>query len=410
MTQTAKPVSFGFVVHPPTLRHVRKAIPAMRYVPDGLVVSLIRYQQPYLISRVRKVSSVLGHEVQGFFIGCPLLPKQMLELETEFVLGRIVGAGRIAERLGAGILGLGGYTSIVGDKGRTVAGHYFRTLLPHGLAQHVGLAHCESGQLARYFHDLLLIEHDTVASRISIAVTSGSAMTAWSAVEAIRRLAAQRGVDPGRSTLAVIGASGSIGSLCTKVLALSVRKVIISARHQDKLERLRDELVKSCPTEVRVEIDAHKAVAAADLVITTTSAPDALFTAEELRPGSVVADVSVPKNISKVEHSRDDVTVVDGGRVKLPGKPEFSVDIGLSRGVVYACMAETMVLALEGRLENFSLGDNIDPAKVDEIGRIGRKHGFDVWLGESAGEEGGAMTKKTAGSDGSVPPAVEECV
>jgi fatty aldehyde-generating acyl-ACP reductase len=269
----------------------------------------------------------------------------MLELDTELVLGRIVGAGRIAERLGAGILGLGGYTSIVGDKGVTVA------------------------------------------SRLGIAVTSGSAMTAWSAVEAIRRLAAQHGVDPGNSTLAVIGASGSIGSLCTKVLAPSVRRVVITARHRDKLERLRDELVKSCPAEVLVEMDAHKAVAAANFIITTTSAPDALFSAEELRPGSVVADVSVPKNISKVELSRNDVTVIDGGRVKLPGQPEFSVNIGLSRGVVYACMAETMALALEGRPENYSLGDNIDPAKVDEIGRIGRKHGFDVWLGENTGGE-----------------------
>lgn len=344
MTPSDRPVSFGFVVHPPTLRHVRKAIPAMRYVPDGLVVSIIKRQRPYLISRVRRVSSVLGNEVQGFFVVCPLLPKQMLELKTEFVLGRIVGAGRIAERLGAGILGLGGYTSIVGDKGHTVA------------------------------------------SRLGLAVTSGSAMTAWSAVEAIRRLAEQRGVDPGRATLAVIGASGSIGTLCTKVLAPAVRKVIINARHRDRLERLRDELAKSCSTEVEVELDVRRAVAAADLVITTTSAPDALFTVGELRAGSIVADVSVPKNISKVEHSRDDVTIVDGGRVKLPGKPEFSVDIGLSRGVVYACMAETMALALEGRPENFSLGDNISPAKVDEIGRIGRKHGFDVWLGESAVE------------------------
>jgi predicted amino acid dehydrogenase len=344
MTPTGGPVPFGFVVHPPTLRYVRKAIPAMRFVPDRLVESFIRYQPPYLISRVKKVSSVLGHEVQGFFVVCPFLPKQMLGLDAELVFGRIVGAGRIAERLGAKILGLGGYTSIVGDKGITVA------------------------------------------SRLSIAVTSGSAMTAWSAVEAIRRLAAQRGVDPARSTLAVIGASGSIGSLCTKVLAPSVQRVLITARHQDKLERLRDELVKSGPAEVRVEMDAHKAVGAADLIITTTSAPGALFAVEELRPGSIVADVSVPKNISKVEHSRDDVMVVDGGRVKLPGRPEFSVDIGLSRGVVYACMAETMALALEGRLENFSLGDNISPAKVDEIGRIGRKHGFDVWLGDSAGE------------------------
>ncbi len=344
MTPTSKLASFGFVVHPPSLRYVRKAIPAMRYLPDGLVVPLVKRQKPYLISRVRKVSSVLGHEVQGFFVVCPLLPRQMLELDIEFVLGRIVGAGKIAERLGAGILGLGAYTSIVGDKGYTVA------------------------------------------SRLSMAVTSGSAMTAWSAVEAIRRLAGQRGVDPGGSTLAVIGASGSIGSLCTKVLAPSARKVVINARHQDRLERLRDDIAKSCATEVHVEMDAHKAVAAADLIITTTSAPDALFSAEELKPGSIVADVSVPKNISKVEHSREDVTIVDGGRVKVPGRPEFSVDIGLSQGVVYACMAETMALALEGRFENFSLGDNISPAKVEEIGQIGRKHGFDVWLGAAAEE------------------------
>ena len=188
MMTTGTPVPFGFVVHPPSLRYVRKAMPAMRFVPDRLVMSLIKRRQPSLISRVRKVSSVLGHEVQGFFVVCPLLPKQMLELEIESVLERIVGAGRIAERLGAKILGLGAYTSIVGDKGITVA------------------------------------------SRLSIAVTSGSAMTAWSAVEAIRRLAAQRGVDPARSTLAVIGASGSIGSLCTKVLASSVQKVIITTR------------------------------------------------------------------------------------------------------------------------------------------------------------------------------------
>ena len=347
MTPAGKPVSFGFVIHPPSLRYVRNAVPAMRYLPDGLVVSLIRFRKPYLISRVRKVSSVLGHESQGFFVVCPLLPKQMLELEIGFVLDRIVGAGKIAERLGAGILGLGAYTSIVGDKGYTVA------------------------------------------SRLSMAVTSGSAMTAWSAVEAIRRLAEQRGVDPGRSTLAVIGASGSIGSLCTKVLAPSVQKVVVNARHQDRLERLRDELAKSCATEVHVEMDAHKAAAAADLIIATTSAPDALFSADELKPGSIVADVSVPKNISKVEHSRSDVTVVDGGRVKLPGHPEFSDDIGLSRGVVYACMAETMALALEGRLEDCSLGDNISPAKVEEIGQIGRKHGFDVWLGDGAEETEG---------------------
>jgi predicted amino acid dehydrogenase len=335
-----KPVPFGFVVHPPTLRHVRKALPATRVLPDSIVRRLVPFQQPYLITRASGIRSALGAETHGFFTVCPLLPRQMLDLELESVLQRIVGACRIAENLGAKIIGLGGYTSVVGDKGRTVA------------------------------------------ARMGVAVTSGSAMTAWASVEAIRRLARARGVDPARSTLAVVGASGAIGSLCTRVLAPEVGKVVINARHEDKLERLRREVASRCSTEVVVEMDAHRAVAAANLIVTTTSAPDALFTVEELRPGSVVADVSVPKNISKAANPRPDVAIVDGGRVQLPGEPEFSVSIGLARGVVYACMAETIALALEGRPENFSLGDDIEPARVEEIGRIGLKHGFDVWMGQ----------------------------
>jgi hypothetical protein len=44
--------------------------------------------------------------------------------------------------------------------------------------------------------------------------------------------------------------------------------------------------------------------------------------------------------------------------------------------VVYACLAETIVLALEGRFENFTVGRNIEWEKVREIYRLGRKHGM----------------------------------
>jgi hypothetical protein len=39
-------------------------------------------------------------------------------------------------------------------------------------------------------------------------------------------------------------------------------------------------------------------------------------------------------------------------------------------------MAETMILTLEERYESFSLGGNITVAKVQEIGELGKKHGF----------------------------------
>jgi hypothetical protein len=51
-------------------------------------------------------------------------------------------------------------------------------------------------------------------------------------------------------------------------------------------------------------------------------------------------------------------------------------DIGLPKGVAYACLAETIVLALEGRFENFTIGRNIQWEKVKEIYKLGLKHGM----------------------------------
>ena len=49
---------------------------------------------------------------------------------------------------------------------------------------------------------------------------------------------------------------------------------------------------------------------------------------------------------------------------------------GLPDGVVFACLAETIVLALDGRYENFTVGRNIEWEKVKEIYRLGLKHGM----------------------------------
>jgi hypothetical protein len=50
--------------------------------------------------------------------------------------------------------------------------------------------------------------------------------------------------------------------------------------------------------------------------------------------------------------------------------------IGLPKGVAYACLAETIVLALEGRFENYTVGRNIEWEKVHEIYQLGLKHGM----------------------------------
>jgi hypothetical protein len=66
---------------------------------------------------------------------------------------------------------------------------------------------------------------------------------------------------------------------------------------------------------------------------------------------------------------------VQSGEIELPGQVRMR-NIGLPEGVAYACLAETVVLALEGRYESFTVGRNIEWPKVKEIYKLGRKHGM----------------------------------
>ncbi len=51
-------------------------------------------------------------------------------------------------------------------------------------------------------------------------------------------------------------------------------------------------------------------------------------------------------------------------------------NIGLPNNVIYACLAETIVLALEGRFEVFTIGRDTEWEKVKEIYKLGLKHGM----------------------------------
>jgi len=73
---------------------------------------------------------------------------------------------------------------------------------------------------------------------------------------------------------------------------------------------------------------------------------------------------------------RDDILVIDGGMVDVPGRVDFHFNFGFPEGKAYACMAETMALALEGRFEDYTVGKDITLERVNEITGIAEKHGF----------------------------------
>ncbi|MEA3350435.1 MAG: shikimate dehydrogenase [Chloroflexota bacterium] len=258
----------------------------------------------------------------------------MLELPTRIAYHKIIQTGRMAERLGADILGLGAFTSVVGDGGITVA------------------------------------------KSLDMPVTTGDAYTVAMAVQAIRAAASVMGISLSEATAAVVGATGAIGKICSEILAQDVAVLYLIGKTPEKLDQLHEKLREHAHANLIKSTDARD-VKNAQLILTVSSAAHAIIHPEYLRPGSVICDVARPRDVSaQVASARDDVLVIDGGVVEVPGQVDFNFDFGFPPGKAYACMAETMALTLEGRFENYTLGKDITIQQVDEIEQMAKKHGF----------------------------------
>ncbi|MBS1714672.1 MAG: shikimate dehydrogenase [Armatimonadetes bacterium] len=323
---------FAFVVHPLTPKQAAKRYPVARFIPDGILERIMRGMSPQVVGQATGITSLTGAKTEGVFVGVPLTPAMMTGgMPVEHSYEKIVKAAELAAAEGCQIIGLGAFTSVVGDGGVTIA------------------------------------------QRAPIAVTTGNSYTVATAIEGVLKACALVGVEPVRSTLAVVGATGSIGKTCAKVLAGSFAKTLVVGRDTARTEAL------ACDIPGTVATTDLDDLAEADALVTVTSAGGAIVEPRHLKPGAVVCDVSRPRDVSvRVARERPDVLVIEGGIVKVPGNMVSTLDFGFPPGTAYACMSETMMLALEDRPESFTLGKDVSVEQVDQTQRWARKHGFEL--------------------------------
>ena len=329
--------TFAFIIHPvDPKRDVSRKFPFLgRVLSEKQIDFFSTFFPPVYISEIEGIrSESTGKEIKGWFIACPYTPTRMMELPERAVYRKITQTGRLAEKLGAQMLGLGAFTSVVGDAGITIA------------------------------------------NNLDVPVTTGDSYTVIVAVEAIREAARLMDIHLETASAAVVGATGTIGQVCAELIADDVDRLYLIGRRQDALEELRDRLQVHARAELIISTTMD-VLAEAQLILTVTSAVHDVIRPEYLQPGSVVCDVARPRDVSAmVAASRDDILVIDGGMVDVPGPVDFHFNFGFPQGKVYACMAETIALTLEGRFEDYTLGKHISRERVEEIGLIAKKHGF----------------------------------
>jgi predicted amino acid dehydrogenase len=339
---------FAFVIHPLSQQYITNVEPFAtieKFSPQVVMDAVekgVAYMPPWVHSRVTGVVSPTGDEAEGWLITVGGTPKELLAHSPEFTYDRLLAAADKAKELGAQIMGLGAFTKVVGDAGVTVA------------------------------------------KRAPLPITTGNSYSAsgalWAAHDALERLGLAEFDEHGRMTgkAMVVGATGAIGSVCARLLALASDDLYLISPETAKLLALKGEIEKENPrATIHIAATPSEFLPEMDMIVTATSgAGKKVLDIMAVKPGCVITDVARPLDLSAEDVAkRPDVLVIESGEIELPGEVRMG-NIGLPPGVAYACLAETIALALEGRFETFTIGRNIEWEKVKEIYRIGLKHGM----------------------------------
>ncbi len=342
--------------------------------------------EPFVVSSTRLVSKT-GKTAYGDFIVLPYTAKELQNMPQAKAEGHILQAIQMAVSRGAKIVGLGAYTSVVTQGGRSLL------------------------------------------NKVNVPITTGNSYTVSSGIEALVRSGEKLGLKLNQVTAGIVGAAGAIGKSSALLLAEQVGKIILIgnpnrveksnyrmlkvvaemyryltkqgvagrtfprgtigayvnnlAQRPEITEGLREwidyaesDLENSrCPIKITVDIKQH--LPDANLILAATSSTDVLITSDILRTGAVVCDLSRPSNVCKeVVETRADVLVIDGGVIEIPGRPDLGWNFGFDQGLAYACMSETMILALENYYENTSIGADLNIEYLNKINEFAALHGF----------------------------------
>ena len=340
-------ITFSFVIHPLSHGDLFKH-PFFRYFDPKskkigrFIEEAISYSPGFFWGKIDGiVSEKNGQKVEGLIYTVTETPKKLLEADAEVIYKKILKLCEQAFDRGSKIMGLGAYTKIVGDAGVTI-------------------------------------------NRLSpIPVTTGNSLSAvstlWAAKVAVENMGlAKKDGNHFLGKVMVVGATGSIGAVSAKVLSLTWENIILVAPRAYKLIELKDEILKINPNvSIEISTDADKHSFECDLIITATSgAGKTILDIMKVKPGCVICDVSRPFDIKEEEAMRrPDVMVIASGEVQLPGKINIKMDLGLEGNIVYACLAETALLAMERKFESFTLSRNVNYQNVIEIDRLAHEHG-----------------------------------
>lgn len=287
-----------------------------------------------------KVRSKTGAEINGVYIETFIDPDKLDMPYLRTNIGKVMNAVSCAKRMGAKIVALGGFTSIVLE-----------------------------GNLDSFSKD-------------GSKFTTGNTLTAAYIVKGVEKAAIQQGINLQEAVVLIVGATGDIGMACVNFLKKKVKKLLLNARINQRLEKLSQELAKETIT-VNYSVSLQDLIPEADIIICAASSSGIKLT--PCKKNVLICDAGYPKNLETKIENNPGIKLFHGGMGQVSNGftfyPDYSNSIYRYAApyIIHGCILEAMVLAFENKFETYSMGKgNITINKMEDIYSLGVKHGIDI--------------------------------
>ena len=287
-----------------------------------------------------KVKSKTGVEINGVYIETFIDPDKLDSQYIRSNITKVVDAILCAKKMGAKIVTLGGFTSIV------LEGNF--NLFPQDETK----------------------------------FTTGNTLTAAYIVKGIEKAALQHKIDIQESAILIIGATGDIGIACVNYLKNKSKKLLLNARNNQRLASLSKQLTEE-NIDVNFSVSVEQLIAEADIIICVASSTGIKLT--NSKKGVLICDAGYPKNLETQIEDNIDINIFHGGMGQVSQGFNFTPDYSNSiyrypaPNIIHGCLLEAIVLAFENKIENYSAGKgNITVDKMEEIYALSLKHGITV--------------------------------
>ncbi|MGB6299568.1 MAG: long-chain acyl-[acyl-carrier-protein] reductase [Rivularia sp. (in: cyanobacteria)] len=333
---------FGLIGHLTSLEHAQRVASELgypEYADQGL--DFWCSAPPQIVDNIT-VTSVTGQKIEGRYVESGFLPEMLANRRIKAATRKILNAMAHAQKHGINITALGGFSSIIFENFKLEQMPQIRNI---------------KLEFERF--------------------TTGNTHTAYIICRQVEEASKKLGIELEKSTVAVCGATGDIGSAVCRWLdaKTDVKELLLIARNEERLTSLQSDLGRG------KIMGLEEALPQADIIVWVASMPKGVeIDPNTLKKPCLLIDGGYPKNLgTKIQHP--DVCVLNGGIVEhsldIDWKIMDIVRMDVPARQLFACFAESMLLEFEKLHTNFSWGRNqITVEKMEQIGEVSVKHGF----------------------------------